>query len=136
MTTRRAKPPRDGLVDAARGFLAALEVDQAGLEATPERVAEAWRVFTRGYAHSAREVFADKGRIPVICGQGQSNGRRKHISHGISPEDTVPIDCRIGQPTWKVHQSRFARYDPYSFPSKQYDSLPSCTTALQGRRSR
>jgi GTP cyclohydrolase I len=30
-----------------------------GMEATPERAAEAWRVFTRGYGASAREVFAE-----------------------------------------------------------------------------
>jgi GTP cyclohydrolase IA len=59
MKTRRAKPPGDKLVEAARGFLAALEVDAADLEATPERVAEAWRVFTRGYAGSARDVFSE-----------------------------------------------------------------------------
>jgi len=59
MTTRRPKPPKDKLVEAARVFLAALEVAQAGLEAPPERVAEAWRVFTRGYAGSARDVFAE-----------------------------------------------------------------------------
>jgi len=30
-----------------------------GMKATPERAAEAWRVFTRGYQASAREVFSE-----------------------------------------------------------------------------
>ena len=59
MTARRPKPSGDRLAEAARAFLAALGVDPTGLEATPERVAEAWRVFTRGYAGSARDVFAE-----------------------------------------------------------------------------
>lgn len=61
MATRRQRKSRDPLVEAVRGFLAALDLDprRAGLQETPERVAQAWRVFTRGYAASARDVFAD-----------------------------------------------------------------------------
>lgn len=61
MSTRRKTSAKDPLAEAVRGFLAALDVDArgAGLEATPDRVAEAWRVFTRGYQASAREVFSE-----------------------------------------------------------------------------
>jgi GTP cyclohydrolase I len=33
--------------------------DSGGMEATPERAAEAWRVFTRGYHTSAKDVFSE-----------------------------------------------------------------------------
>ena len=61
MTARRTTPSKDPLVGAVQEFLAALGVGGrgAGLAETPTRVAEAWRVFTRGYAGSAREVFAE-----------------------------------------------------------------------------
>jgi len=61
MAARKKLPARDPLADAVAGFLAALGMDakREGLSETPERVAEAWRVFTRGYQGSAREVFSE-----------------------------------------------------------------------------
>jgi len=54
------KQPVDAVESAIRALLAALGREAAGgMAATPERAAEAWRVFTRGYASSAREVFAE-----------------------------------------------------------------------------
>jgi GTP cyclohydrolase I len=58
-TRRRVKEP-DPLEAAVRDLLRALGRDaKGGMAATPERAAEAWRVFTRGYASSAREVFSE-----------------------------------------------------------------------------
>ena len=59
-----AKPPRrktaDPLEAAVLALMQALGRDaKGGMAATPERAAEAWRVFTRGYTTSAREVFAE-----------------------------------------------------------------------------
>jgi GTP cyclohydrolase I len=58
-----ARRPRtsDPLAQSVRGFLEALGVDagRAGLADTPARVAEAWRVFTRGYAVTAADIFAE-----------------------------------------------------------------------------
>ena len=61
MATRRPKTPPDALAGAVRALLAALGSDAngPGMNDTPARAAEAWRVFTRGYASNAREVFAE-----------------------------------------------------------------------------
>ncbi|HET6349046.1 MAG TPA: GTP cyclohydrolase I FolE [Candidatus Krumholzibacteria bacterium] len=59
MATNRRKKT-DPLEQSVRDFLAALgQTATGGMRATPERAAEAWRVFTRGYASSAREVFSE-----------------------------------------------------------------------------
>jgi GTP cyclohydrolase I len=60
MATRR-KREADPLQGAVRDLLAALGQvpHSADLAATPERAAEAWRVFTRGYATGADEIFAE-----------------------------------------------------------------------------
>jgi GTP cyclohydrolase I len=51
----------DPLEESVRAFLEALQrdPDASGLRETPARVAEAWRHFTKGYASSAQEVFAE-----------------------------------------------------------------------------
>ena len=61
MATHRKTKTSDPLLGAVRDLLAAIGSDprRAGLEQTPARAAEAWRVFTRGYGMSARDVFAD-----------------------------------------------------------------------------
>jgi len=61
------RPPRkrsndsDSLALAVHSFLTALGRDpkQADLRETPERVAQAWRHFTRGYQSSAADVFSE-----------------------------------------------------------------------------
>ena len=60
MATQRKKQSGDPLEAAVRDLLRALGREATGgMEATPERAAEAWRVFTRGYASNAREVFSE-----------------------------------------------------------------------------
>jgi GTP cyclohydrolase I len=60
MTTRRKQESPDPIERAIRDLMSALGRKPAGgMEATPARAAEAWRVFTRGYEMSAREVFAE-----------------------------------------------------------------------------
>jgi len=60
MAAARKTKSSDALEGAIRDLLAALgRSGGAGLEATPGRAAEAWRVFTRGYLTTAREVFAE-----------------------------------------------------------------------------
>jgi GTP cyclohydrolase I len=56
----RASTP-DPLAGTVRDFLSALGVDagRPGLAATPARVAEAWRVFTAGYAITAADIFSE-----------------------------------------------------------------------------
>jgi GTP cyclohydrolase I len=58
---RRKARSQDPLAEAVRALLAALDidVDRAGLAETPERVAEAWRHFTRGYGRTAADVFSE-----------------------------------------------------------------------------
>jgi GTP cyclohydrolase I len=59
MATRR-RTPVDPLESAVHDLLRALGREATGgMEATPARAAEAWRVFTRGYASNAREVFSE-----------------------------------------------------------------------------
>jgi GTP cyclohydrolase I len=57
----KKSPAPDRLAAAVSDLLLALgrDPDSANLRATPERVAEAWRHFTRGYESSAEAVFAD-----------------------------------------------------------------------------
>ena len=60
MASKRGAKAPDPLEAAVRSLLAALGQKPAGgMEVTPERAAEAWRVFTRGYQTSAREVFSE-----------------------------------------------------------------------------
>jgi len=60
MASKRSAQAPDALEAAVRSLLAALGQKPAGgMEATPTRAAEAWRVFTRGYAASAKEVFSE-----------------------------------------------------------------------------
>ena len=60
MATRRKTKSSDTLETAVRDLITALGREaRDGMEATPQRAAEAWRVFTRGYATSAREVFSE-----------------------------------------------------------------------------
>ena len=60
MASKRTAKAGDPLEAAVRSLLAALGQKPAGgMEVTPERAAEAWRVFTRGYHSSAREVFSE-----------------------------------------------------------------------------
>ena len=62
MATRRTKKTSssDPVENAIRALIEALgRKASGGMEATPARAAEAWRVFTRGYASSAREVFLE-----------------------------------------------------------------------------
>jgi GTP cyclohydrolase I len=60
MASKRTAKAPDPLEAAVRSLLAALGHKPAGgMEVTPERAAEAWRVFTRGYHTSAREVFSE-----------------------------------------------------------------------------
>jgi GTP cyclohydrolase IA len=60
MASKRKTPAVDPLETAVRDLLRALGRDAVGgMAATPERAAEAWRVFTRGYDSSAREVFSE-----------------------------------------------------------------------------
>lgn len=60
MASKRTAKALDPLEAAVRSLLAALGQKPAGgMEVTPERAAEAWRVFTRGYHTSAREVFSE-----------------------------------------------------------------------------
>ena len=60
MATRR-KRETDPLQGAVGDLLAALGQDPraADLAATPGRAAEAWRVFTRGFATGAEEIFSE-----------------------------------------------------------------------------
>jgi GTP cyclohydrolase I len=60
MATTRKKDSPDPIERAIRDLMAALGQKPAGgMAETPARAAEAWRVFTRGYGMSAREVFAE-----------------------------------------------------------------------------
>jgi GTP cyclohydrolase IA len=60
MASKRTAKAPDPLEAAVRSLLAALGQKPAGgMEVTPARAAEAWRVFTRGYHTSAREVFSE-----------------------------------------------------------------------------
>jgi len=60
MASKRSAQAPDALEAAVRSLLAALGRKPAGgMEATPARAAEAWRVFTRGYTASAKEVFSE-----------------------------------------------------------------------------
>jgi len=60
MATRRKPSSTDPLQTAFRDLIAALgQKATGGMAATPERAAEAWRVFTRGYEGSARDVFSE-----------------------------------------------------------------------------
>jgi len=60
MASKRTAKAPDPLEAAVRSLLAALGQKPAGgMEVTPQRAAEAWRVFTRGYHTSAREVFSE-----------------------------------------------------------------------------
>jgi GTP cyclohydrolase I len=58
---RRSSAPADRLETSVRAFLDALGpgARRADLADTPSRVAEAWRAFTRGYATSAADIFAE-----------------------------------------------------------------------------
>ena len=56
----REKKTGDPVEAAMRDLLRALGRNTVGgMLATPERAAEAWRVFTRGYDSSARDVFSE-----------------------------------------------------------------------------
>jgi GTP cyclohydrolase IA len=60
MASRKTTRQSDPLEAIIRDLIAALGRKMAGgMEATPERAAEAWRVFTRGYSANARDVFAE-----------------------------------------------------------------------------
>jgi GTP cyclohydrolase I len=60
MSVKRAKKTADPVEAAVNELLRALgQTATGGMAATPARAAEAWRVFTRGYASSAREVFSE-----------------------------------------------------------------------------
>ena len=60
MAARPGTRQRDPLEAVLRDLLRALGQDAVGgMAATPERAAEAWRVFTSGYGASARDVFAE-----------------------------------------------------------------------------
>lgn len=62
MPRKRPKPSKhDALADSVRALLVALGRDPKSTELlqTPERVAEAWRHFTRGYAQTAADVFSE-----------------------------------------------------------------------------
>jgi GTP cyclohydrolase I len=60
MASKRKTPAIDPLETAVRDLLRALGQNPVGgMAATPERAAEAWRVFTRGYDASARDVFSE-----------------------------------------------------------------------------
>jgi GTP cyclohydrolase I len=60
MAKRRRSAPADPVEAAIQNLVHALGREAAGgMAATPARAAEAWRVFTRGYRSSARDVFAE-----------------------------------------------------------------------------
>jgi GTP cyclohydrolase I len=60
MATRRTRKPDDPIETAIRDLITALGREaKGGMAATPERAAEAWRVFTRGYGQNARDVFSE-----------------------------------------------------------------------------
>lgn len=60
MATGSRRKTDDPLEAAVRELMRSLGHDaKGGMAATPARAAEAWRVFTRGYASSAREVFSE-----------------------------------------------------------------------------
>jgi GTP cyclohydrolase I len=60
MATRQKQKSSDPIEDAIRSLMSALGREaKGGMEATPERAAEAWRVFTRGYQANAHEVFSE-----------------------------------------------------------------------------
>jgi len=60
MTDRKRMKKADPLETAVQDLLSALgQRATGGMQATPERAAEAWRVFTRGYGTDAREVFSE-----------------------------------------------------------------------------
>jgi GTP cyclohydrolase I len=57
---KRRPGTTDALETAVRDLLAGLgRPATGGMQATPERAAEAWRVFTRGYETTAKEVFSE-----------------------------------------------------------------------------
>ncbi|MCI0451148.1 MAG: GTP cyclohydrolase I FolE [Candidatus Latescibacteria bacterium] len=59
--TRKKHIGTDALSQSVRAFLVALGRDPKSVELreTPDRVAEAWRHFTRGYQSSADEIFSE-----------------------------------------------------------------------------
>jgi GTP cyclohydrolase I len=59
--SRKESHDADPLAHAVRAFMSALGRDpgSAELRQTPDRVAEAWRHFTRGYETSAAQVFSE-----------------------------------------------------------------------------
>ncbi|HXV13416.1 MAG TPA: GTP cyclohydrolase I FolE, partial [Candidatus Krumholzibacteria bacterium] len=59
--SRKKRPPADALSHSVRVFLSALGRDPKApeLRETPDRVAEAWRHFTRGYQSTAAEIFSE-----------------------------------------------------------------------------
>ena len=60
VATRRPRKSPDPLEAAVRDLIMALgRAPVGGMAATPERAAEAWRVFTRGYEQSAKDVFSE-----------------------------------------------------------------------------
>jgi len=60
MASRKTTRSVDPLETVIRDLIVALGRKPVyGMEATPERAAEAWRVFTRGYLANAREVFSE-----------------------------------------------------------------------------
>jgi GTP cyclohydrolase I len=60
MASRKVTRSADPLEAVIRDLIVALgRKPVQGMEATPERAAEAWRVFTRGYQANARDVFAE-----------------------------------------------------------------------------
>ena len=58
---RKKSHDADPLAHAVRAFVSALgrDPESAELRDTPDRVAEAWRHFTRGYETSAAQVFSE-----------------------------------------------------------------------------
>jgi len=60
MATRKTGKSLAPVEESIRGLIEALgRTTGDGMDATPARAAEAWRVFTRGYHTSAREVFSE-----------------------------------------------------------------------------
>jgi GTP cyclohydrolase I len=60
MAPRKPVKSHDPLEAIIRDLVVALGRKPVyGMEATPERAAEAWRVFTRGYQTTARDIFSE-----------------------------------------------------------------------------
>jgi GTP cyclohydrolase I len=59
--SRKKRHQTDALSHSVRAFLSALGRDpkSAELRETPDRVAEAWRHFTRGYQSTADDIFSE-----------------------------------------------------------------------------